>query len=115
MRYFANGWTKEKVREQVKKFNNGKRASDKTGRCLYEAKDGNRCFIGAFIPEGHQALDAKCEAGELMCEYSTLQKLMPFDNYEDLQDFQLCHDIGSKNFDDDTYTALDDFLKECSE
>jgi hypothetical protein len=86
-----NGWTKEKVMEQVKKYNNNTKAKNKIA-CVYLAPNGNRCAIGCFIPDGHPALTAtSCAASELVNEYPDLKTVMPF-RASELDDFQVAHD-----------------------
>lgn len=45
-----NGWTKEKMKEQIHKKNNGKKAL-KGELCRYRTNDGNACAAGCFIPD----------------------------------------------------------------
>ena len=48
-----NGWTKDKMKAQVRAKNNGKRSLRRSGGCAYQVTDGNRCAAGCFIPDGH--------------------------------------------------------------
>lgn len=95
-----NGWTKEKVLAQVKKYNNGKQALavgiDKFGSaapmCMYKTPDGNRCFVGAFIPDNHPGLMLEnANAPRLLRRYPDLSAHMPFEGYA-LLSFQGVHD-----------------------
>lgn len=110
MRKFANGWTKETVRAQVKKFNNGSKALDNANSelCRYKNSEGNRCFIGAFIPNDHSALSSLANITNLLISYPKLIKNMPFEALDDLIDFQVSHDAYN-----DIYAALDSFLEGC--
>src|SRR5271156_3153544 len=92
----ANGWTKETVMAQIKKYNNGTKATRESGSCTYLAKDGNRCAIGCFIPDGHKALLDDGSAYHIV-DYPELAKLMPFDDRCILQVFQEIHDGGPKD------------------
>lgn len=101
-----NGYTKESFVAKVKEKNNGTRAMD-NGSCMYMADDGNRCFIGAFIPDGHPALTSTLSALDLIQEYLDLKKHMPFESNTDLRNFQRMHDDTAY-----PYNALEDFVKE---
>lgn len=48
-----NGWTKEKMKEQIRLRNNGKKSlMFKNGRiCLYRSSEGNHCAAGCFIDD----------------------------------------------------------------
>lgn len=71
-----NGWTKEKMKAQIRAKNNGKVASN--GKlCLYETPDGNHCAVGCFIPEGHQAMNATESVEWLLGYHEDLLKHMP--------------------------------------
>jgi hypothetical protein len=104
----ANGWTKEKVIAQVKKFNNGTKAVNDFKLCIYKAKDGNRCAIGCFIPEEHkEALNFQGSVGSLLNRYPNLKPYMPFANLDALEDFQRAHDCTNLN----VHVAVENFLK----
>jgi hypothetical protein len=105
----ANGWTKETVMAQIKKYNNGSRSMIE-GYCLYEGPDGNRCAIGCFIPDGHEALNRGYNsAPTIMRCYPELQKLMPFAESCELLEFQSAHDeCDGKGM--GVYDAIQDFL-----
>lgn len=108
----ANGWTKESVMAQVKKYNNNNRATRYVeGRnkpmCSYKDDNGNRCAVGCFIPDGHPALNSPANASCLMTEFPELQKLMPFDNPDALIEFQRAHDNAIAG---DVYNEVQFFL-----
>ena len=115
MRKLVNGWTAERVLAQVKKYNDGAKAIKEgtNNICTYQAKNGNRCFVGAFIPDDHAALNSNFEVSDLLAEHHDLASLMPFDETDDLKDFQLSHDMANVEFEGKTYAALTEFLKDC--
>lgn len=45
-----NGWTKEKMKEQIRLKNNGTQAADDT-MCVYRTGDNNACAAGCFISD----------------------------------------------------------------
>ena len=110
----ANGWTKETVMTQVKRYNNDTRAVGtkidgntcvyKT--CLYQTNDGNRCAIGAFIPDGHPGLKSYSEVSNLLFHHPDLVKCMPFTDSIALKVFQRRHDELSGS----VYTNIQNFL-----
>lgn len=111
MKYkLANGWTKEKVMEQVKKYNNGTRCQNQyTKECFY-SKDGNRCAVGCFIPDDHiAALEFRGGSLDLLLEYPELNKFMPFDDPRALSHFQGAHDTG---YVDNIHRGIEKFLGE---
>lgn len=100
----VNGWTKETVMAQIKKYNNGRRAERIPNPswpdivvCAYQASNGNRCAVGCFIPDDHKALSGFNGATELVRKYRDLAKLMPFEGRA-LEAFQESHDSFIKNF-----------------
>lgn len=108
-----NGWTKAKVMEQLRKYSNGTRALS-GGLCAYQTAGGNRCFIGAFIPEGHEALGVMMNVVDVLIEYPDLVERMPFtdgpeNGYGPLVNFQLAHDQCEH---DDTLEAAQRWLDE---
>jgi len=109
---YKSGWTKSKVMEQVKKYNNGTCAIDDIG-CLYRASDGNRCVIGAFIPDGHKALDFVGPVDDLLEFHPDLVDLMPFSVGVSLRSFQSVHDNSCNGNQDNrpVYKELEEFLE----
>jgi hypothetical protein len=107
-----NGWTKETVMAQVKKYNDGTRSIvlwDDKEQCSYEDERGNRCAVGCFIPDMHKALmDIKC-ASDTVANHQDLWKLVPFDG-DTLDVFQRTHDRADKTHDGDVYRAIQEFL-----
>ena len=110
MKYkLVNGWTKEKVMEQVRKYNNGTQAV-KDGTCLYN-HNSNRCAIGCFIPDGHPALGSRERVITLLSDYPDLISYMPFSDSDALRYFQRSHDVCDMgHFNGDTYFAIQNFL-----
>lgn len=90
-----NGWTKEKMKEQIRKKNNGKQAmrSLENGgtACVYETPDGNHCAVGCFIPEGHPGMRCTDSSNVLLAEHPDLLSVMPLDG-DNLRAFQRQHD-----------------------
>ena len=62
-----NGWTREKMKAQIRLKNNGKKSIDVDGRCLYRSGDGNACVAGCFIPDDNPLITDS----ELMLRYNT--------------------------------------------
>ena len=89
--YLENGFTKQSMKDLIKKYNNGTRSMD-AGACVYETEDlKNRCAVGCFIPDGHEALKYSGSGGALICEFPDLVNKMPLDG-TGLQEFQDAHD-----------------------
>lgn len=112
MKYkLVNGWTKETVMLQIKKYNNGERAMSKTDLnvCTYQAEDGNRCAVGCFIPDTHvEVLNAPFDICTLMMLYPKLQKYVPFEILVKRLAYQMAHDRCGF---DTVHTAIESFLK----
>lgn len=100
MKYnYAPGWNKEKVMAQIKKYNNGNKATEPTlDTCVYQTEDGNRCAIGCFIPDNHISLRTFGSLEKLLKEYPELQNFMPFNDLGALKKFQNCHDIAVNSY-----------------
>lgn len=109
-----NGWTKEKVMAQVKKYNNGKRAGryffngNNYFGCLYEDEYFNRCAVGCFIPSGHIALKVGLGVYALLNTYKDLIDFMPF-SPNDMIQFQTVHDNCAEG---NVHDAIQKFLDE---
>lgn len=87
----ANGWTKEKMKAQIRLKNNGTRSSEGS-RCVYRTKDGSACAVGCFIPDGHEALDTIWPASTLVRTYPSLASLVPLTSLDGLNSLQCAHD-----------------------
>lgn len=115
-----NGWTKERVLEQVKKYNKGLPATVRNQACAYLTEDGNRCAVGCFIPDGHPSLRAgnTASVGDLLREYPELMENMPFTEGAAIAQFQGAHDACSSDNplrSKDVYAAVTRFLEESVE
>lgn len=114
------GWTKERVRDLIRQHNDGTKAGKPSNAarsgfaCSYQASDGNRCFIGAFIPDNHLgALAHGGDVSDLLTVYDDLYDFLPFDSEDDLAAFQSAHDNAEKTHGGDTHAALEAFLNQC--
>jgi len=72
-----NDWTKEKMKAQIRKLNNGTRATGENDKCQYKTPNGNRCFVGCFISNDHAALDTDLSA--FVLTHLSLKNEMPLD------------------------------------
>jgi len=95
MKYHTiNGWTKEKMKAQIRKYNNGTLAREGFS-CAYKNEVGNRCAIGCFIPdaffEGPINIYDLSVVG-LLNRYPFLYTYMPFEENKVLTEFQNIHD-----------------------
>lgn len=92
-----NGWTKEKMLEVAnnRKFTEPATAPSESmvgeNKCVYLAKDGNKCAVGDYIPDGHLGQEFQGDAENLLYHFPDLIKLMPLD-YKALCHFQRAHD-----------------------
>jgi hypothetical protein len=90
-----NGWTKDKMKAQIRLKNNGKRSlSGELDGCAYQAEDGNRCAAGCFIPDGHIALHFGDFIDLAIQIHPELKTSMPLDT-EDMYKFQIAHDTAN--------------------
>lgn len=85
-----NGWTKERMKAQIRARNDGTAAME-DGACLYETTSGNHCAVGCFIPAGHDAMGALKSADALLAEFEELRDAVPLDGPGLLQ-MQMEHD-----------------------
>lgn len=118
-----NGWTKESMKEAIRKYNNGTRAVDPcTDICEYFSDGGNRCAVGCFIPE--QFKEAVRKAGGASAQnllvYNSfvpesfvpgLIDHMPIDP-EGLMEMQSIHDDFGDDPATDVRDALDNWIDE---
>jgi hypothetical protein len=86
-----NGWTKEKMKAQVRKYNNGTKSENK-GMCLYK-NGNNRCAIGCFIPDDKidELKSHKGTVESLLHHHPDLKVNMPL-KIGSLISFQEAHD-----------------------
>lgn len=105
------GWTKAKVLEQFTKYNDGTLAKEDRA-CVFRTRTGNRCAIGAFLPDG-EWLMARCGVKHLLKKYPALREYLPFDNEASIISFQLAHDSPSVA---SVYRSVAKFIdEECEE
>lgn len=73
-----NGWTKDRIKQQILLRNDGTIATNTaTGSCKYRTKSGNHCAVGCFIPDGHIAMSEVLSVGQVLHKYPELQSAMP--------------------------------------
>jgi len=60
--------------------------------CSYLNSKGQRCAIGLFIPDGHDAQKNANFIVSVLTEYPDLRPLMPFQDVYKLMEFQRYHD-----------------------
>ena len=112
------GWTKQRVMEQFKARNNGTRAVDHDGSCMYRA-DGNACAMGAFIPDNKytEFMEQTVVSAKFIKQHG-LSEFIPF-TADGMRRMQRYHDLcDNPNFGDaplqtegDTYKAIATFLE----
>lgn len=92
---YINGWTKEKVIKHVKENFKGfafrTNISNGRGLCQYLTKDGKKCAVGLFIPDGHTAQNSEDRAIVILNQYPELSKRMPL-NEDQMNKWQKWHD-----------------------
>lgn len=87
-----NGWTKEKMKAQIRARNNGTRCYDsEQDQCLYEMPNGNHCAVGCFISEGHESMGCIGAVDTLLDNYQGLIESMPLTRTA-LFEMQKAHD-----------------------
>lgn len=88
-----NGWTKERMKDQIRARNTGKPSIDPGySFCLYESAGGlNHCAVGCFIPPHHEALQFKGSAGTMLRHHNDLLSVMPL-QVDGLLQMQDVHD-----------------------
>jgi len=113
-----NGWTKATMKAAIRKYNNGTPAVDYNDEgvysCEYKAKDGNRCAVGCFIPDGHEALQSGEPASSLAADYPDLEKVLPILDADLINSFQLTHD-RCRESDADLHKTLDNWIDDALE
>ena len=96
-----NGHTKQSVKDAILRYvpDSGCMIQE-TGTCMYQLFDDYgceaRCAVGAFIPDGHKALEAIGTAMDLLTEHPTLSEYMPLRG-EDLLRMQMKHDNAASS------------------
>lgn len=97
----ANGFTKASIRaiidKEVKEFSGYTEKNDLTGfpqtHCFYKDNKGNKCGVGAFIPEGHAGQKFRGTVSNLLRTYPDLQSYMPLE-FAGLHSLQIAHDMN---------------------
>lgn len=108
----AKGWTKKKVMDQVKKFNNNTRSMGDKDSCAYKNNEGNRCAIGCFIPNRSRAFGSSWGVEDLLGMFPQLKKSMPFEDVKALIACQEAHDDAKDGVKGKTvYDLVAKFLK----
>lgn len=77
-----NGWTKDRVIEQIEQKNGFKQCVGHRGDCKYRGQNGSACFVGAFIPDSEYctSFDVGIDAFRLLMVASPdLQRHMPLE------------------------------------
>lgn len=96
-----NGWTKERMKEQIRLKNNGTKAlikSEESEKCVYRTEDGNACAVGCFIPDEDYRPEMDRRTMLPTClekEFPELMKKLPLEPLA-LEQMQSIHDRGSK-------------------
>jgi hypothetical protein len=92
-----NGFTKAKMIEMINNRMLDHRAVSRSPNgevigCAYrDPKNGNRCAIGCFIPEGHESEKFGNGVASLLVHYPELKNLMPIQTMG-LSNMQRVHD-----------------------
>ena len=87
---YLNGWTDSTIKKTIDKNFTG-RALNEQGKCAYLTKDGKKCAVGIFIPEGHEAQTFAKNVAHLLFKYTDLLDVLPL-NTEMLFLLQKYHD-----------------------
>lgn len=73
-----NGWTKKKILKVLQDRKFARAAYNEAQKvCEYRTKDGNRCAVGLFIPNGHEGLSHSGAVGGLLDAFPDLRKKLP--------------------------------------
>lgn len=88
---FINGWTKEKVIKHIEENFKGRAYDVEKNICEYLTKDGKKCAVGLFIPDGHKGQKFVGDVLNLLGKHENLLLKMPFDS-EHLLTMQRIHD-----------------------
>jgi hypothetical protein len=107
MKYkLINGWTKNKMKEYIVKYNKNTPAVDNQ-TCVYETEDGNRCAIGIFIPDSFKiALKFDSGVKKLLDKYPELNDYMPLE----IEGLKRMQDIHDNPFNSNTHAVLLGFV-----
>jgi hypothetical protein len=93
-----NGWTRETIKARIRARNTGEKSTepkteqDPSPICLYRAKDGNCCAVGAFIDEEDYSENMEARGySTLLKEHPSLESKMPLPR-EAMAALQSVHD-----------------------
>jgi hypothetical protein len=108
-----NGWTRQRIIEQIYAKNNGTRAArvvsdstDGSSVCYYRTPDGNACAVGCFVPDDHLGCRFQGGVTALLRKYEDLRTLMPLD-VNALHQLQELHDQHRDHLDGDVRVKLE--------
>ena len=65
--------------------------------CLYLTKDGKKCVIGCFLPDGHEAQQYDGDLEMLLEDYQEVYKYLPDLDPSSLTSLQQAHDDLDKD------------------
>ncbi len=82
----------DKVLEVIENDFKGKAFNEEAGNCSYLTEEGKKCFVGLFIPDGHEAQSFRGSVGPLLRLYPDLKDLMPTKDEDALNTLQQIHD-----------------------
>ena len=89
---YLNGWTDSTIKKTINKNFTG-RAFNEHGVCKYLTKDGKKCAVGIFIPDGHEAQMMEGIVKDLLHKYKDLLDILPL-NSNSLLLLQRYHDLN---------------------
>ena len=101
----ANGWTKEKMIEHVKREFKGKSVVNveceffiNKDVCRYRGISGAKCAIGMFIPDAiyHEGME-NSDVETVTFNYPQIVKHCPLNSLEGLRHFQMTHDESEES------------------
>ena len=117
-----NGFTKQSVKDAILRYVPQEGCIiEETQTCVYQAFDEDdcemRCAVGAFMPDGHDALQAIGSASEIMYEHPSLKEHMPMERH-DLMEMQTKHDNAASsnvyvNVVDELFEWIDENFEDC--
>ncbi len=107
-----NGWTKAKIIQHIKDnfkgkaFNYSNPKDRKCGAevCVYLTKDGRKCAVGLFIPDGHNGQRHIGTVSGLLFRFPDLSDVMPLDT-SSMSGLQRAHDESGEE------TTLEEMLE----
>ena len=88
---YLNGWIDSTIKKTIDKNFTG-RGFNKHGVCEYLTKDGKKCAVGIFIPDGHKAQTMEGSVRDLLHKFKDLLDIMPL-NSNSLFLLQKYHDF----------------------